>query len=52
MTTGGTISVDKYTQNKVSRPGNDNRANAYAARIANTTCPSVIPAVTSAVCIR
>src|SRR3954468_14142714 len=49
VTTFGTISVARYTQNSASRPGNRSRANAYAPIIENATCPAVRIAAVSTV---
>ncbi len=38
----GIISVDRNTRKSVRLSGNSRNANAYAARIAVTTCPTVM----------
>src|SRR5699024_2043492 len=49
VTTTGIISVATYTQNSVSRPGKSSWANAYAARIEETICPSTSTTTTCTV---
>src|SRR5699024_110374 len=49
VTTTGIISVATYTQNSVSRPGKSSWANAYAARIEESICPSTSTATTCTV---
>jgi hypothetical protein len=52
VTTFGTISVARYTQNRVFRPGNSIRAKAYAPIIEKVTWPAVRITVTRSVLAR
>ena len=46
VTSNGTISVARNTTNRIRLNGNCRNANAYPARIAVTTCPTVMIDVT------
>ena len=48
VTSNGTIRVARNTMNRVRRKGKFRNANAYAARIAVTTWPTVMTTVTIA----
>src|SRR6185312_6318310 len=50
VTICGTIIMAMNSQNSGSRPGKSRRANAYAASVVNTSCPTVMATATSAVC--
>src|SRR5579872_6249536 len=50
VTICGTIIIAMNAQNSGSRPGKSRRANAYAAIVVNTNCPSVITPATIVVC--
>lgn len=47
VTALGTIIVATYSQKSTSRPRKRRRANAYAAKVVNTSCPTVSAAVIS-----